>query len=297
MFFEGISERAYTDAQLAALSSETVEYNGERVPLWKATDYQRRLERSVKTSKRELVAIDEAIKNANGELKTGLQADFEHAAQLLKKREAKLKDLCNQTGLYYDSSRCGVFSVKTENGIKSWGRSAAQKAVAANKRAEIHNGVLNKTVDKGGKSGIMGNVKNKSGVTDVHYIGKIDRKIYQSISENRILSDDVIITDNRIQHIIERRGQAFYEKYKTKFSDIISDPDYIFADKMINTAIVSKTFKEDGISVNVVLRVIVEGENPDYKNSIITAIKENDKRFEQRLRNNKFLYKRLDNSE
>lgn len=133
MFFEGISERAYTDAQLAALSSETVEYNGERVPLWKATDYQRRLERSVKTSKRELVAIDEAIKNANGELKTGLQADFEHAAQLLKKREAKLKDLCNQTGLYYDSSRCGVFSVKTENGIKSWGRSAAQKAVAANK--------------------------------------------------------------------------------------------------------------------------------------------------------------------
>lgn len=101
------------------------------------------------------MAIDEAIKNANDELKTGLQADFEHAAQLLKKREAKLKDLCNQTGLYYDSSRCGVFSVKTENGIKSWGRSVAQKAVAANKRAEIHNGVLNKTVDKGGKSGII----------------------------------------------------------------------------------------------------------------------------------------------
>ena len=156
MFFEGISERAYTDAQLAALSSETVEYNGERVPLWKATDYQRRLERSVKASKRELVALDEAIKNANGELKTGLQADFEHAAQLLKKREAKLKDLCNQTGLYYDSSRCGVFSVKTENGIKSWGRSAAQKAVAANKRAltkqaendiiKIHQGRQNKHV-------------------------------------------------------------------------------------------------------------------------------------------------------
>lgn len=139
MFFEGISERAYTDAQLAALSGETVEYNGEKVPLWKATDYQRRLERSVKASKRELVALDEAIKNANGELKTGLQADFEHAAQLLKKREAKLKDLCNQTGLYYDSSRCGVFSVKTENGIKSWGRSAAQKAVAAFERAKLPN--------------------------------------------------------------------------------------------------------------------------------------------------------------
>ena len=80
------------------------------------------------------MAIDEAIKNANGELKTGLQADFEHAAQLLKKREAKLKDLCNQTGLYYDSSRCGVFSVKTENGIRNWGKSTSQKAVWANKK-------------------------------------------------------------------------------------------------------------------------------------------------------------------
>ena len=158
MFFEGISERAYTDAQLAALNSETVEYNGERVPLWKATDYQRRLERSVKASKRELVALDEAIKNANGELKTGLQADFEHAAQLLKKREAKLKDLCNQTGLYYDSTRCGVFSVKTENGIKSWGRSAAQKAVAANKKALTVNNIGDIIKAQGGKIMSINNI-------------------------------------------------------------------------------------------------------------------------------------------
>lgn len=41
----------------------------------------------------------------------------------------------------------------------------------------------------------------------------------------------------------------------------------------------------------MVLRLAVEGENQEYKNSIITAIKENDKRFLQRLRNNEPVYK------
>ena len=43
----------------------------------------------------------------------------------------------------------------------------------------------------------------------------------------------------------------------------------------------------------MVLRLAVEGENPAYKNSIITAIKENDKRFTQRLRNNQPVYQKL----
>ncbi len=139
MFFEGISVRAYTDAQLAALNGQTVRYEGEDVPLWRAVDYRRRLERSVKASKRELVALDEAIGNApEGELRSGLKADFEHSSALLKKREEKLRDLCSQTGLRYDSSRCAAFSAETENGIKSWGRSTAQKAVAANKRVVVN---------------------------------------------------------------------------------------------------------------------------------------------------------------
>lgn len=257
----GVSEPRYSKEELEQIrreSTELLEYDGKKKTLFEWKQTQRRLERAAREKQTQADMFREA-----GNIPKAREKEKAVAAY-----RAKYDDMCEKLGL----------TPKLE-------------------RMRTYKGSLDKTVDKGGKSGIMGNVKNKSGVTDVHYIGKIDRKIYQSISENRILSDDVIITDNRIQHIIERRGQAFYEKYKTKFSDIISDPDYIFADKMINTAIVSKTFKEDGISVNVVLRVIVEGENPDYKNSIITAIKENDKRFEQRLRNNKFLYKRLDNSE
>lgn len=128
----------------------------------------------------------------------------------------------------------------------------------------------------------------------MHYIGKIKKEIYQHISDKEILSDDVIITDDRIQHIIERRGQDFYNKYKAVFPDIVSDPDYVFKDKMPNTAIASKIFEDENSSVNIVLRLIVEGENKEYKNSIITAIQESNKRFKQRIRNNDILYKRLD---
>jgi len=257
----GVSEPRYSKEELEQIrreSTELLEYDGKKKTLFEWKQTQRRLERAAREKQTQADMFREA-----GNIPKAREKEKAVAAY-----RAKYDDMCEKLGL----------TPKLE-------------------RMRTYKGSLDKTVDKGGKSGIMGNVKNKSGVTDVHYIGKIDREIYQGVSENRILSDDVIITDNRIQHIIERRGQAFYEKYKMRFSDIISDPDYIFADKMINTAIVSKTFKEDGVSVNVVLRVIVEGENPNYKNSIITAIKENDKRFEQRLRNNKFLYKRLDNSE
>ena len=150
-----------------------------------------------------------------------------------------------------------------------------------------------KNVDKSKKSSIIKNAKEKSEVPQLHYIGKIDKRIYSCITKD-IRTDEVIITDNRIQHIIERRGQEFYDKYKNVFSEIISDPDYVFKDKMPNTAIAAKTFESENSSINIVLRLIVEREDETYKNSIITAIKESDKRFRQRIRNNDVLYKKLD---
>ena len=124
----------------------------------------------------------------------------------------------------------------------------------------------------------------------MHIVGKIDKKIYSCITED-IVTDEVIITDERIAHIKERRGQQFYDRYGKYLSDIIEGPDYIFADRE-NTALVCKRFVNDGKYVNVVLRLAVSKDSPEYKNSIITAVGENEKRFAQRLRNKKPLYKK-----
>lgn len=150
---------------------------------------------------------------------------------------------------------------------------------------------LKKIVEKSDDSSIIKPKEVETAVNDVHSIGKIDIDKYKSVSDKSIITDEVIITDNRKNHIIERRGQEFYEEYSKYFSDIIANPDYIFKDNKPNTAIVSKTFLYNDSYINLVLRLAVEGENPNYKNSIITAIKENNKRFAQRLRNNKPIYK------
>ena len=127
-------------------------------------------------------------------------------------------------------------------------------------------------------------------VADVHIVGKINREIYKCITDD-IVTDEVIITDERIQHIIDRRGKEFYEKYGDKFISILQEPDFIFKVKE-NTALVCKEFKINNKYVNLVLRLVVSTDNPEYKNSIITAVGESMKRFEQRLRNNEPLYKK-----
>lgn len=152
-------------------------------------------------------------------------------------------------------------------------------------------------VDISGKSGIIEEKTEETAETDVHKVGKIDVEKFETIANGRILTDEVIITDNRIEHIIERRGQQFYDDFNGYFPEIIEDPDYIFKDDMDNTAIVSKSYSHKGKTVNLVLRLVVEGENPSYKNSILTAIGENEKRFAQRLRNNAPVYKKVDKSE
>ena len=126
-------------------------------------------------------------------------------------------------------------------------------------------------------------------------IGKIDIAIYQRVSNKAILTDEVVLTNNRMEHIIERRGLSFYETYRPFFSEIIRDPDYVFSDKRPYSVIASKAFKKDGSIVNIIIRLVVESDNPKFKNSIITAIELGEERFEQFLRNNDPVYKKLDN--
>ena len=127
-------------------------------------------------------------------------------------------------------------------------------------------------------------------VADVHTVGKIDREIYKCITED-IVTDEVVITNERIQHIIDRRGKEFYDRYGEKFIKILQEPDFIFKDKE-NTSLVCKEFEIDNKYVNLALRLVVSTDNPEYKNSIITAVGESTKRFRQRLRNNEPLYKK-----
>ena len=53
----------------------------------------------------------------------------------------------------------------------------------------------------------------------MHTIGKIDKNIYKCITDN-IATDEVIITDERIQHIKDRHPND-YEKYYSLLKEIL----------------------------------------------------------------------------
>ena len=71
------------------------------------------------------------------------------------------------------------------------------------------------------------NIAEDKGNSEVHTVGKIDKEIFKCITEE-IKTDEVIITDERIEHIRERRGDEFYARYSGLFYEILRTPDYIF---------------------------------------------------------------------
>ena len=59
-FFEGISKNAYSQAEVNEYASKTVNYNGEEISVYEATQKQRAIEREIRKTKREAGALEAA---------------------------------------------------------------------------------------------------------------------------------------------------------------------------------------------------------------------------------------------
>lgn len=124
----------------------------------------------------------------------------------------------------------------------------------------------------------------------VYTVGKIDREIYKCITED-IRTDEVIITDNQIQHIKHRHPND-YERFSGYFGKIISQPDYIIETSKPNTALILKEIVTEKERVKTVLRLVTSTDNTEYKNSVITFMKIDEKEWNRLLRNKRIIYKK-----
>ncbi|MBE7053393.1 MAG: phage capsid protein [Ruminococcaceae bacterium] len=179
-YFEGISKPVYTNAQLEEFKNETVTYNDEVIPKWKAIEKQRYYERSIRETRRSLSALDGAIKGtADKEALKKLEQDFTSFSIKLKNQEARLKDLCKQTGLLIDNSRVQAYG---------FGKSVSQKAVERFKTNTLTNAAgktiikVEKTTLRGFPNTITQKVNAKGGI-DRNYYGS-DGKQTKQISNN-----------------------------------------------------------------------------------------------------------------
>ncbi len=121
------------------------------------------------------------------------------------------------------------------------------------------------------------------------YIGKIKHMSVIKKFFGSLKTDEVIITDERIEHIKENHliDYDLFEKHKIA---IIEDPDLILLDsKNKNSIYMIKSIGETNI--NTIVKLILKDDNSNFKNSVITFYRIRNKNLEKLVKKSKVLYK------
>lgn len=121
-------------------------------------------------------------------------------------------------------------------------------------------------------------------------VGKIDAEKYKAVS-GYILTDEVVMTDERVEHIKQRHPND-YERFFGYIPRIVSDPDYIIEANRDNTAVILKEIEEKGEKFKLILHLKVFSDPPEYKNSVISFWYVGETTWRKTLKNKKILYKK-----
>lgn len=295
-FLDGISTRSYTDQWLEEMDrkeAQKISYRGREYNTYEATQKQRQMETAMRAQREKA----QLLKQGGADPDDILNARCKYQAMLDEYKEFSRKfNLPEQRErIYYDLRGRVAPSQRT---YKKWQEEQAEKAAkrAAEKERKAERAMREKAeknrredMDKAAKSGIMNASKAKEEI-QVHLVGKINREIYKCITAD-IVTDEVVITDERIMHIKERHPND-YERFYSYIPAIINSPDYIIEANKPNTAVILKEIKEDGEKFKLVLRIKVESDPDGYKNSIMTFWHIGETTWKKSLKNKNILYKR-----
>ena len=257
-------------------NAEGIDFEGKHYTLYEATQRQRSLERGIRKTKRKIL-IDEATGDAEK-----LQWD---QIRLVRTREE-----------YHRFSKAAGLPEQFERMEKAgftWkhGKAAEKAANAVRKPASKSVEISDKydTIKTSQISGTDGSAGKNSEVIALRHVTRLDVEKYKCVSED-ITTDEVIITDERIQHIKDRHPND-YERFGSYIAAAIETPDYIVEDKQPATAMVLKYIEESGEHFRLAVRLATSSDNPEYKNSVLTFLKIREKEWNRILRNKKILYK------
>lgn len=96
-YFPGVSLKIYTDEQVEKLANQTVNIDGEEIPLYDARQKQRRHEREIRKAKKEVAALEAA------------KQDAQMAKAKLREWQKRRTNLVKQMGVKPDYAREKVF--------------------------------------------------------------------------------------------------------------------------------------------------------------------------------------------
>ena len=105
-FLRDIQRKNYSEKDLQKLDEKNIEYNGKLYNQYEISQIQRRYEREIRSAKREQVAFEVAVEEADDpELLQVMQDSLNYANSLVRDRQKKMRDFIRQTGQNRDYFR------------------------------------------------------------------------------------------------------------------------------------------------------------------------------------------------
>lgn len=126
-------------------------------------------------------------------------------------------------------------------------------------------------------------------MAEITKLGKIDTQPLEQ-EFGKLKTDEIIVTNERLEHIKSRHPEDYslFEKYGAK---TVESPDIIIKDlKNENTVFMVKSL--DDTNLNVVAKLILDTDESDYKNSVMTFYRIRNKNLVKLEKKNKTLYKK-----
>ena len=126
-------------------------------------------------------------------------------------------------------------------------------------------------------------------MAELRVLGEIDGRVLK-VEFGALHATEVVVTEERIKHIRERHPQDV-ELFEAYGQVTIVEPDIIVKD-MKNKGTVFLIKHLPDCNINVVVRLALETENKELKNSVMTFYRIRTKNLVKLLRKNKEIYRK-----
>lgn len=238
---------------------------------------QRGMERDIRKTKREIAGLmdPEAVKKAEEALK---QQQEDLKAFIKEHNDVLRRDPWRERydGITSESKR--NISKSDENVIENGQSSVIIKSNMGDKEENSMPPAEDfKTIEIAGKDGAI----------EVHEVGEINPQHIES-EFGKIRSNQVIVTDERIQHIKDHHPQD-YELFLKYGKETVIKPDLIIQDTK-NTGTAFYVKKLTDTNLNVIIRLALEGDDPNYLNSVMSFYRIRESNLKKLIKKNKLLY-------
>lgn len=118
-------------------------------------------------------------------------------------------------------------------------------------------------------------------------LGKINLSILSTYFDN-LVTDEIVVTQERAMHILQKHPQDM-ELFKKYGKVSVEDPDMIIQD-LENEGTIFMIKKLPETNLNVIVRLVLQGEDKTRKNSVMTFYRIREKNLKKLINKNKLLY-------